>query len=97
MEAVKKRLGVYTAIALYSLYIMMFILRLLGYPQAGHWLASVQFVAIVPLIFLLTRARQNKRPALYIIQITLMLAFLLIEFLVDYVLVKLRSAENIGN
>lgn len=80
------RLGALVAIAIYSLYILMFTLRLLGLPQYGHWLASLQFFSVIPLLYLLLKADRLKRPKLYAIQIILMLLFLLVEFLLDYVL-----------
>lgn len=85
MNITKNNLGAHLANGLYSLYILMFILRLMGYPQAGHWLASIQFAAIIPLVYLLSKTKQAERPALYRLQIYLMLGFLVVEFLLDYV------------
>jgi hypothetical protein len=80
------RLGAVVTLALYTLYILMFVLRLLGRPQSGHWLASTQFLSVIPLVYLLLKAPQLKRPTLYYIQISLMLLFLLVELLLDYIL-----------
>jgi hypothetical protein len=40
----------------------------------------------IPLVYLLVEAPQLERPALYYIQIGLMLAWLLVEALLDYIL-----------
>lgn len=79
-------LGSIVTIAIYSLYIYLFIFRLIGKAQIGHWFAALQFLAIPPLIYLLLTATQLGRPKLYSIQIGLMLVFLLVEFLLDYLL-----------
>ena len=79
-------LGAVTAVAIYGLYIAMFVLRLAGRPQAGHLLASAQFLAVLPLGYLLLKASQLDRPGLYYVQIILMLVFLAVELMLDYVL-----------
>ncbi|MDH4138588.1 MAG: hypothetical protein OEW09_17980 [Anaerolineae bacterium] len=79
-------LGVIVAVAIYATYILLFMFRLLGRPQYGHWLASVQFLTALPLGYLLLKAQQLERPVLYYVQISLMLVFLLVELLLDYVL-----------
>ena len=78
--------GAVVAVALYTLYILMFILRLLDRVQLGHWLASLQFLAALPLVYLLLTAPRLERPALYFFQVSLMLAFLFVELLLDYIL-----------
>ena len=87
-------LGAYVTISLYSLYILMIIFRLLGRSQLGHWLAALQFLAAIPLIYLLIKAPQLERPLLYYVQIGLMLIFLLVELLLDYIyLVDFRQVS----
>jgi hypothetical protein len=79
-------LGAFVAIGIYLSCILVFIFRLLGRPQVGHWIGYLQFLAALPLVYLLVTASQYERPALYYLQISLMLGFLLVEFLLDYVL-----------
>lgn len=79
-------LGAITAIAFYVSAILVFIFRLLGQPQFGHWIGYFEFLLVIPLIYLLLKAPQFKRPALYYIQIGLMLTWLLVEALLDYLL-----------
>ncbi len=87
-------LGAIVAVGLYSLYILMFVLRLIGQARAGHWIASLQFLATIPLVYLLLKAPQLDRPGLYYLQIGLMLVFLLVELLLDYIyLVNFRQVR----
>jgi hypothetical protein len=79
--------GAVVAVALYTIYNLMFILRLLDRPMLGRWVAALQFLAVLPLVFLLVIAPRLERPPLYIIQVSLMLVFLVIEMLLDYLLV----------
>jgi hypothetical protein len=79
------RLGAILALAIYTLYILMFLFRLLGQAEFGRLLASIQFLAVLPLAYLLWRAPQLERPPLYYIQVVLMLAFLFVELSIDYV------------
>lgn len=79
-------IGAATGIFLYCLYIVMFTLRLLGLAKLGHWIASLQFLCMFPLVYLLViRPRMGDSPLLTV-QIVLMIAFLIIEFFLDYLL-----------
>ena len=79
-------LGAVTAIAFFASAILVFTFRLLGKPQYGHWIGYFEFLLAIPLIFLLVKAFQLQRPALYYIQIVCMLAWLVVEALLDYIL-----------
>jgi hypothetical protein len=79
-------LGAVTAIAFFASAILVFVFRLVGKPQYGHWLGYFEFLLAIPLIFLLLKAPQLGRPALYYIQIGCMLAWLVLEALLDYIL-----------
>lgn len=79
-------LGTAVTVSLYALYILMFLLRLLGKPEWGRWLASLQFLSVIPLVYLIVKAPQLNRPVLYYVQISLMLFFLILELGVDYIL-----------
>ena len=66
---------------------LIFVLRLVGKTEIGRWLGLIQTVLAIPLVaYLLFTARQLERPRLYVIQVGLMLAFLVVELLVDYIL-----------
>jgi hypothetical protein len=79
-------LGAVVAIAFYVSAILVFSFRLLGKPQVGVWIGYFEFLLAIPMIFLLMKAPQLERPALYYIQISCMLAWLLVEALLDYIL-----------
>ena len=79
-------LGALTAVAFFISAILVFIFRLLGRPEYAHWIGFFEFLLAVPLIFLLVTAPRLGRPALYYIQIMLMLTWLLVEALLDYIL-----------
>lgn len=79
-------LGALVTVGIYFLYILLIVFRLLGKPDVGHWLASIQFLTVFPLVYLLIKAPKLERPALYYLQIGLMLIFLLVELLLDYIL-----------
>jgi hypothetical protein len=79
-------LGAVTTIVFFVSAILVFAFRLLGKPQYGHWIGYFEFLLAVPLIFLLVKAPQLGRPTLYYIQIGCMLAWLVLEALLDYIL-----------
>jgi len=79
-------LGAVIAITFFASAILVFAFRLLGKPQYGHWIGYFEFLLAAPLIFLLVKAPQLERPALYYIQIGCMLAWLVLEALLDYIL-----------
>ena len=79
-------LGALLAYAIDVTVILIFIVRLMKRPALEHGLGLMLMIAAVPLVYLLAVASAFRRPALYYLQIGLMLAFLLVEFLLDYVL-----------
>lgn len=79
-------IGAITAIAFFVSAILVFVFRLLGKPQFGHWIGYFEFLLAIPLVYLLIQAPQLGRPALYYIQIGCMLAWLVVEALLDYIL-----------
>jgi hypothetical protein len=79
-------LGAIAAIAFFVSAILVFLFRLLGRPQYGHLMGYFEFILIIPLVYLLLTAPHLHRPMLYFIQIGCMLAWLIVEALLDYVL-----------
>lgn len=79
-------LGAIVCVSYFLLCILICIARLAGRPRYGHWIGCTQFLAILPLVFLLIKAPRFERPVLYYVQISLMLVFLLVEILLDYLL-----------
>jgi hypothetical protein len=79
-------LGALVAVVFYSSAISIFIFRLLDKPQYEYWIGFIELLLALPLGYLLLTARKLKRPVLYYVQIGLMLVWLLVEFLLDYLL-----------
>ena len=78
-------LGAVVTVAFYVSAILVFIFRLLGKPEYGHWIGYFEFLLAIPMLFLLLKATPLERPALYYIQIGCMLAWLVVEALLDYI------------
>ena len=79
-------LGAMAAILIYMLCIIIFACRLVKQPRIGYWIGAVLIMMIFPLGHLLITAPKLGRPALYYIQVGLMILYLLVELLLDYIL-----------
>lgn len=79
-------LGALTAIAFYVSAILVFVFRLARKPQVGFWLGLFEFALAIPLLYLQVRAPAFGRPALYYVQIGLMLLWLAVMLVLDYIL-----------
>jgi hypothetical protein len=78
------------------LLISIFVARLSERPKIEHWLGIILLLSIVPLTYLFISGISIKRPLLYFIQIGLMMAYLVVEFLLDYLLkVDFRQTPRI--
>jgi hypothetical protein len=85
-------LGAVVAVAFFASASLVFIFRLLGRTNYGQEIGYFEFLLAIPLIYLLIQAPQLGRPVLYYIQIGCMLAWLVAEALLDYILkVDFRS------
>ncbi len=94
MLATTNLLGAIVAVAFYGSASLVFISRLAGRPEYGRWIGYFEFLLAIPLIFLLLTAPRLQRPALYYIQIGCMLAWLVVEALLDYILkIDFRSVR----
>ena len=88
-------LGALTAVAFFISAILVFVFRLLGKPKVGYWIGYFEFFLALPLLILLATAPSLGRPALYYVQIGLMLVWLVVEALLDYIL-RSTSARCVG-
>lgn len=79
-------IGAITAIAFFVSAILVFALRLLGKTQVENWIGYFEFMLAIPLTYLLLQAPKLNRPVLYYIQIGCILAWLVVEALLDYIL-----------
>jgi len=78
-------LGAVVAVVIHVLLVAVFVARLGGKPAIEHWLGWLTIGTIVPLGYLFVTGIILFRPALYFVQIGLMIAFLIVELLLDYV------------
>lgn len=79
-------LGALLAHGIYVSSILVFVSRLLGRIQLGQWAGYLLLIAAFPLVYLLLTASQFDRPALYYLQVGLMIVTILMIFLLDYAL-----------
>ena len=64
--------------------ISIFISRLLGKPEIGHWIGIIILLSIIPLFYLIYSAKSLSRARIYYIWVGLMIVFIVVEFLVDW-------------
>jgi len=79
-------LGAVVAHVIFISSIITFTSRIIFGLKPGHWVGTPILIMIFPLVYLLLRAPEFNRPFLYYIQIGIMLVFLILLFVVDYVL-----------
>ena len=87
-------LGALCAIWIYVFSILVFIARLNDRPRLESSFGIISFISAIPLIYLLITAPQHNREVLYYIQVGLMLLWILVEIIIDYIL-KLDFRQNI--
>lgn len=78
--------GAITAHIIFVSSIVTFLSRMLFGTQPGHWLGIPILMMVFPLAYLLIKAPIQEQPALYYIQVGLMLLWIIVLFLVDYIL-----------
>ena len=79
-------LGAIVAHVVFISSIITFASRMIFNLQPGHWVGIPILLMAFPLGYLLLRAPEFNRPFLYYVQIGVMLVWLIMLFLVDYVL-----------
>ena len=82
-----KRINLYGAILANVINIStisIFIARLLGEPEIGHWIGIIILFSIIPLFYLLYSAKSLNRAKIYYLWIGLMIVFIIVDFLVDW-------------
>ena len=85
----KEKLDVLGAVVAHVIFIssiITFASRIIFGLKPGHWVGTPILLMIFPLVYLLLRAPEFNRPFLYYVQIGIMLVFLILLFVVDYVL-----------
>jgi hypothetical protein len=79
-------LGAIVAHVIFISSILTFSSRMLFKTQPGHWIGIPILLMAFPLGYLLIKAPEFDRPLLYYVQIVVMLVWLIVLFLVDYIL-----------
>jgi hypothetical protein len=90
---ISNSVGAITANLINVLVIAVFISRLSRSPKSEYWFGLILIVCVIPLVYLFITAFRFHRSLLYFIQIGLMIAYLVIELMFDYVL-KLDFRQN---
>ena len=78
-------LGAILALSIFWITIGVFLARLAGKPKLEYSLGLFLILLIFPLIYLLISAFDLGRPKIYFLWIGLMILFLVVEMLLDYV------------
>lgn len=78
-------IGAITAHVIFISSIITFLARIFLKTQPGHWLGTPLLLMVFPLVYLLIKAPAVQRPFLYYLQVSIMLIWLLLCFLLDYV------------
>lgn len=77
-------IGAVTAYVIFLSGILVFSLRLAGQEQIGGAAGVPALLMVAPLIYLLIRAPSVGRPWLYYLQVSLMILWIAVLFVVDY-------------
>ena len=64
---------------------LIFIFRLIGLSKIEYWLGVLFILTALPILYLIFTAKEFHRPTIYYIQLGVMLSFIIVEFLLDYV------------
>ncbi len=78
-------IGVYVSVFALVICTLIFVSRLVEIKKADYWLGLVFLATAIPYIYLLFSADNSNRPKLYYIQIIIIILFLIIELLLDYI------------
>lgn len=78
-------LGAYLAIFILITSSMIFVFRLLSQETAEYWTGIAFMITAIPLAYLIYSSTNLVRPTLYFVQLGLMIGFIIIELLMDYI------------
>jgi hypothetical protein len=79
-------IGALAAVLIYVGCIVVFLARLGAEPTVEHRVGLLLTLTVFPLTFLLLVAGEYARPPIYYVQLSLMIVFLLVELVLDYIL-----------
>ena len=85
MDIIKANyLGTITALIILIMCNLIFVFRLLGLSKIEYYTGLLFLLTSLPVVYLLYTANEFYRPAIYYIQLGIMLTFIVVEFLLDY-------------
>ena len=98
MKAVNVRLanlvGAIAANVYMLLIIVVFISRIPGWLEIGHWVGFASSLIIVPLVYLFVVGLRTGQRKIYFVWLALMVLFALFELVVDQILaIDIRSSQ----
>jgi len=79
-------IGAVVAVLINLLMISLFLFRLKNIPKIEYWIGILAILNIIPLGYLFIKSFKENRPIIYFIQIGLMISYLILELLLDYIL-----------
>ncbi len=79
-------LGAYVAIFILITSSLIFTFRLLNLGIAEYWTGIAFMLSAFPILYLIYSSSNVDRPTLYYIQLVLMIGFIILEFILDYIL-----------
>lgn len=93
MKAKLDIFGALLAVSFYISAIMIFISRIINKSWIGYYIGYFEIVLIFPFLFLFLKSQLTERPMLYDIQLVLIMIWLIVELLLDYIL-KINFRDN---
>ena len=94
MARIANLIGAITANVYMLLIIAMFVARILGGLEIGHWIGITSSFILIPLIYLFVAGLKTDRRKIYFIWLALMGSFAIFELVVDQILaIDLRSTQ----
>lgn len=75
------------------LLIGIFLARICKYPKIEYWLGITFILSIIPLTLMLLKSFEFHRECLYYVQLILMMSFIVLELILDYLL-KIDFRQN---
>jgi hypothetical protein len=85
MDIIKANyLGTITALIILFTCNLIFVFRLLGLSKIEYYTGILFIITSLPVVYLLFTANEFHRPTIYYVQLGIMLTFIVVEFLLDY-------------
>lgn len=88
--------GVVLTLLIYCLTILVFVFRKLDYTKLEHYTGIVEVMLLIPWIIYFIKGIPLGRPMIFYVQVGLIIVWLLLEILVDYVMkINFRQSKKL--